>query len=533
VGAIIRSLQDLPRKTGFQPVTGAVLLLFALIFVGGFLFTPSLGIDDDWGMEGGLAKTWVQQGRVTNALIELVFPQPVSPLFPYTLLAFSFVAAYAFIIGFHGMKHSWKTSLAFLVFVGFPTNWLIQEFVINIPGIAFALSATTLAAFLSRIHHQSSKATLLQAIHLPSVLLLVVAIGSYQSMVVLYLSLCLGYCVYPAEEDRTASPMTLAKKYVPGFLLSAVSATLLYKVIAQLLLVISGWPEHQIGQYFRSPYFMLRTQPIDYLWGNIKQVFQTYTLPSHYFGGSLFMLPIVFALALIVYFAYPRCSVNPSAAAAAKHYEGGIDNARKRGMGAAVMITLLLASPFLMNIVSAPNRLPMRTLVALPYVAWLFTAILLHQSSKQGRWKLNIISPLLVILLVVQLLKVNSSYFGARYFSQRADYLVASSIVSYTTSHPEIRSSPLVRLATHGSLKREVPFSTGGYSTAPESFFGWDQGSTERMLGYMQMLGISGYQKADNQTLSKLRPAFEQMQPWPAPTSMRVVDRVLLLKLSD
>jgi hypothetical protein len=78
-----------------------------------------------------------------------------------------------------------------------------------------------------------------------------------------------------------------------------------------------------------------------------------------------------------------------------------------------------------------------------------------------------------------------------------------------------------------------VPFSTGGYSTAPESFFGWDQGSTERMLGYMKMLGISGYRKVDSQTLSKLRPAFEQMQAWPAPTSMRVVNGILLLKLSD
>jgi hypothetical protein len=53
------------------------------------------------------------------------------------------------------------------------------------------------------------------------------------------------------------------------------------------------------------------------------------------------------------------------------------------------------------------------------------------------------------------------------------------------------------------------------------------------MLGYMKMLGISGYRKVDSQTLSKLRPAFEQMQAWPAPTSMRVVDGVLLLKLSD
>lgn len=531
---IIRRLEELPRKTGFQPVSGAILLLFALIFIGGFLFYPSIGIDDDWdwGMGWLLAKRWLQQGRITNALIELILPQPVSPLFPYALLAFSMVTSYALIIGFHGMRHSWKTHLAFLVFAGFPTNWLIQEFVIIVPGIAVGMSAAVLAAFLTRNHNLSSnQVPLPRRIHLPSVLLIVIAIGSYQSMVVLYLCLCLGYCVYPAEEERQSLPLALARKYLPGFLANAIVATIFHQVLYKSILMLSGWQAHQIQQYFRSPYFMLRTQPIAYAWGNIQQVFITYGQPGKYFGGRLFMLPVVIGIALIAYAVYNSQRIDNTPGT--EWRKTGLLRGQVESIGTTLMIAILLASPFVMNIVSQPNRLPIRSLSGLPYVAWLMTIVLLDQGVKIGRLKSRLFCPLLVILLVVQLLKVNSSYFGARYFSRRADYLVASSIVSYTTSHPAINSIPQVKMATHGSLKRVLPYSTAAYSAASGSFFGWDHGSTDRMLGYMKMLGLNSFEKVDRQTLSKLKPQFKEMKPWPASSSMQVVDGVLLLKLSE
>ena len=123
--------------------------------MGGFMFHPTLGIDDEQSLfaasDGGIP--WFSQGRFLIGLIQLMVPQPVTPLFPYLLLASSYVASYMLIIFIHGLHHNWKSGLSYLIFILFPTNWLSQEFVINVPGFALGLFFVSLASYIT--HHQT------------------------------------------------------------------------------------------------------------------------------------------------------------------------------------------------------------------------------------------------------------------------------------------------------------------------------------------------------------------------------------------
>jgi hypothetical protein len=71
------------------------------------MFHPTLGIDDEQllfaASDGG--SPWFSQGRFLIGLIQLIVPQPVTPLFPYLLLASSYVASYTLIISIHGLHH--------------------------------------------------------------------------------------------------------------------------------------------------------------------------------------------------------------------------------------------------------------------------------------------------------------------------------------------------------------------------------------------------------------------------------------------
>ena len=119
--------------------------------MGGFMFHPTLGIDDEQSLFAALDEgiPWFSQGRFQIGLIQLLILQPITPLFPYLLPASSQVASYRLILSIHGLEHNWKTGLGYLTFILSQTNWLSQEFVINVPGFALGLFFVSLACYIT------------------------------------------------------------------------------------------------------------------------------------------------------------------------------------------------------------------------------------------------------------------------------------------------------------------------------------------------------------------------------------------------
>ncbi len=270
---------------------------------------------------------------------------------------------------------------------------------------------------------------------------------------------------------------------------------------------------------------MLRTEPVNYIFGNLEQLIRTYFTPGYFYGHYLFAFPLVLigSIGLVVWMR--RGSRKEPVLEAFSIL---------RGWPAVLTLLLLLLSPLLLNVISKPYRIPMRALMALPYVAWLASIlwIELAAQAKMKRWLF--VGTLLSGLLITQCLIAISHYYGARAFNFRSDQLVASSIVStmvQQTTSPQ--RGPINRLVSHGELKRVVPYRTAWYSSAEGSFFNWDHGSDARIVAWLRAMDIEGLKPLEQENIAALAPKFGLMQVWPSPNSIRVEGNTVLVKFSD
>ena len=205
--ALTYHLRDLLRVSRTTPEGTLTLFVLAVVSMGGFMFHPTLGIDDEEillaASDGGIS--WFSQGRFLIGMVQLLIPQAVTPLFPYLLLATAYVASYTLILSIHGLHHNWKSGLSYLSFILFPTNWLSQEFMINVPGFALGLFFVCLAASITR---QQTTDPLLPrsgfSVSPWAICMLVLAIGGSQSLITLYLAIGAGSLLFQLSRDQNA-----------------------------------------------------------------------------------------------------------------------------------------------------------------------------------------------------------------------------------------------------------------------------------------------------------------------------------------
>jgi len=526
---IIDRLADLLRRTGLTANAALTLFVFAVLSMGGFMFFHSLSIDDEIGLFNEDPWNLAYQGRFLIAAY-YTLSGGVVPLIPHLLLAACYVASYCLILDLHGLRHSWRTHLAYLIFILFPTNWLSQEFAGVAAAFGIGMLATCLAALLTDAQLSKSVVNLplWGRLSLGSILLLVVSISGFQSLLTLYLALGAGSTLFKASSKNQpwiGKKAVSARATVLAWIVPAVAAAGVHTLLFRLLLQLHHVQPRHIGVYFRSPYFMLRTEPTTYIFGNLEQLLRTYFTPGFFYGHSLFALPLLL-LGVIGLVIWIRRSSRSQQA---------IESfSLLRGWAAVLTLLLLLLSPLLLNVISKPYRIPMRAMMALPYVAWLASILWLELAAKAKMKRWLFVGTLLSGLLITQCLIAISHYYGARAFNFRSDQLVASSIVStmvQQTASPQ--QGPINRLVSHGELKRVVPYGTAWYSSAEGSFFNWDHGSDGRIVAWLRAMGVEGLKPLEERNVASLAPKFEKMQAWPSPNSIRVEANTVLVKLSD
>lgn len=526
--SIVDRLADLPRRTGLTANAALTLFFFAVLSMGGFMFSHSLSIDEEIGLFNEDAWNLAYQGRFLIAAY-FAIGRGVIPMLPYLILAICYAASYCLILDLHGLRHSWRTHLAYLVFILFPTNWLSQEFSGVAAAFGIGMLATCLAAIQTDGQLARSGLPFWRRLSLGAILLLVVAISGFQSLLTLYLALGAGSTLFKASSSNQhligkkvgSLRFTLLAWFIP-----AVAAAGLHTLVFRLLLKLLNEQPRHIGVYFRSPYFMLRTEPANYIFGNIEQFLRTYFTPGIFYGHSLFAFPLLLfgAIGLVLWI-----RSNSRSQQAIQSFS------LLRGWPAFLTLLVLLLCPLLLNVISKPYRIPMRALMALPYVAWLASMLWLEVADKARMRRWLFAGTLLSGLLISQCLIAISHYYGARAFNFRSDQLVASTIVSAMVQpRGQTQQVPINRLLTHGALKREVPYSTAWYSVAPASFFNWDNGSNGRIVAWMRAMGVEGLKPVeDKRDATSLAPAFKTMQAWPSPNSIRIEGDTVLVKLSN
>jgi len=509
--------------------------VLAVVSMGGFLFSHTLSIDDELTLfapaDGWLG--WFSQGRFLIGVMQLLVPQPVTPLFPYLLLACSYVVSYTLILAIHRLRHSWRTHLGFLLFILFPTNWLSQEFAINVPGFALGLLAVCLAAWITQTRNTDSTGWRLGSGAAAVIALLIAAIGGFQSLITLYLAIGSGSLLFDLIGQYRVPPkhsgvQAVARSLLPWFANAAV-AVLLHTVLFKLYLNLSGSAVHQIDRYFRSPYFMLRTEPIAYLSGNLHQFLQTYLSPGVFYGNSLWGFS-----ALLLGFPLIVLLGRPSAPSDQPPANGGLLRASEPALLTLVALGLLVVLlPLSLNIISKPYRIPMRALMALPYVAWLASMLWLQSKGLARERARLLIGGTLSVILVAQCLICSSHYYAARSFNFRNDQLLAATLASAISQAPAEGNPGVSRFLSQGALKRKVPYNVAMYSTAGSSFFNWDNGNNGRMVAWLKAMGIQSLEPVDAEQAADFSADLARMRPWPSPGSIRVKGDTLLLKLDE
>jgi hypothetical protein len=435
------------------------------------------------------------------------------PFIAYASLAVAYVASYALILDLHHLRHSWRTTLAFFIFIAFPTNWLLQEFPVTAFSLSFGLVLAPLAAIETLRIHQGPSAGRTPRLPLSPlvIVLLLVLIGFFQSFLLLYLSIgiaCILLNGQPFQQDSLSRI-----KALPWFFGYGLIAILLHRWLSKVLLEIQGLQPAHLDQYTRNTLGMLRFKPWDYLTGHGIQIARSYLQPSYSYGADLWALPLLIIGSLLTY-----VLVKKRTEALFPFAQGGL-------------LLLLLVSPFLFNVLSTPNRLPLRIYVSFPYVVWVF-AMLLLLHARSLRPAVVMASAAVTGLLAFQCLNVTSEYFFARDYNSRADLVTASALASTMLNRPEFNGRGPLKLVVHGELKRPLLSRTAWYSTANGSFFNWDGGNTARIVAYLKTLGLANIDVSDPATRLLFEDQFKTMRPWPDPQSLRLQGDVLLLKLS-
>lgn len=516
----IATLLRLPLLTGLTPLIALTQFTFACIAMGGFMFNQTLTIDEELGL---FTTTNISsQGRFTLEVIrQVLHPPGILPLAPYLILAAAYIFAYNIILYLHGLRHGWKSQIGFLIFILFPTNWLIQEWASLSAALGVGLICSCLAAFLTMDLKRFSRSGVHRAaLSVLIVALLVLSISTFQSQITLYLALGVGVTLFagaPALDNRARQTL----RGLGSWLIHAMAALLAYVLTTKLYLLITNQNLQHINTYFRNPYFMLRTEPLKFIGGNLEQFLRTYLSPGWFYGNPLWALTAITVGSIAIYMHATRLSQKQGKADAF---------ALRRGWEAWASWLLLLATPLLLNLVSTPNRIPMRALFALPYVAWLMTMVWLELAARFRRVRLLQIGSVLACVLVLQSLIAISHYYAARAFSQRSDQLVASTIAAAMASQPS-QAKPITQLLTKGALVRMNPYQTAWYSTAGASFFDWDQGSSIRIAAWLRAMGLPELTPVGKENSSPYDAKFGAMKAWPQPGSIQVVDQTLLVKL--
>ncbi|MEA5414628.1 glucosyltransferase domain-containing protein [Synechococcus sp. BA-132 BA5] len=514
--SLLGSIQRIPRKAGLSSGTIGVLLGITILCLGGFLFSYTASIDDELTLinRNQSILFHFQIGRFMLGLLRLGAWQSTHPFIAYASLAVAYVTSYALLLGIHNLRHSWTTTLSFVIFIGFPTNWLLQEFPVTAFSLAFGLVLAPLAAIETlRVHAGDSGGRAYNwRLSLITVALLVVMIGFFQSFVLLYLSIGVG-CVL-LDGDAAREETSLRLRALPYFVGYGVIATLLHRLLFKLSLLIQNLEPTHLDQYTRNTLGLLRFKPLDYLSGHAVQIIRSYAHPGYSYGPDLWALPILIAGSILTYGFATRRSQHLSP------------------LTQAGLVGLLLLSPFLLNLLSTPNRLPLRSYVSFPYVIWVFSMLWLFHARRLRRGAV-LAAALGTGLLSFQCLNVISEYSFARNYHSRADFITASSIASAMLNRPEFSGQGPLKLVVQGELERPLLSRSAWYSSANGSFFNWDGGSPGRIVAYLRTLGIANLRVGDAATRARVNSQFRTMRSWPDPQSLRLRGDVLLLKLSD
>ncbi|MDX9839271.1 MAG: glucosyltransferase domain-containing protein [Azoarcus sp.] len=194
--------------------------------------------------------------------------------------------------------------------------------------------------------------------------------------------------------------------------------------------------------------------------------------------------------------------------------------------GIAAFITF---SPFVMHLFS--GGMPLRTLVAVPAVVWLFA---LFGLTCGRRW-IEGATVLALTFSLFGLLHSSSMMQAADTYRQINDRTLAADIYRRIAEvNPDFDREQQYVVDIHGAKSFDSMYPRVWSSTWGYSFFEWDGGNPYfRMLPHMRALGYANLTLAAPEQRQENLAHFKGMPTWPAVGSVQLVNGVTLIKLGN
>lgn len=497
----------------FRPELAVLMTLFLLLYFFK-LANYSLQIDDEVAALRTSSEIWLTQGRWGAYLFETwILPNPAIPFLATFLFGLFISIGYLVLLDAHGVKHPGMLHYAtFPIFVAFPTWIYLVAFAANSGAAGLGTMFSCFAAlaysrFIATRHADGSPVS--WALLGCAVLAIALATGMYQTFI--FVAAVLGLGVLLAVSLRNHLPCRALIVDALFLLAILLAGVVLYRLINELFMRLHGvvLDSGYLGRFLNIHLFL--NDPLAMLNAAFDAMRKTYFGDINYYGvrASGFPALITFgAIAMVIV----RAPISRS----------------QRTFNIALGCVLLVA-PFVMHALS--GRMPVRSVVAAPFVFWLFTMIGLTCGR---RWLEFLTSAALVLSLYGIFHAANTMQAVDTYVRAHDRHLAADLYRRIAEVNPEFDTAKPIVIDIHGAKHFSASLPRTFSSTWGFSFFEWDGGNPYyRMLPYMHLQGYTNLRLATNAQREGNLQHFRDMPSWPAAGSVRIVDGVTLIKLGN
>jgi Glucosyl transferase GtrII len=504
---------SLPSVSRLLRADVLVLLLIFVVFHYFKLSSFSLAIDDEYEALRPTHYNWIVTGRWAAYLfLRLLAPQPIVPFFPAFLFGLGLALSYPLLLSCFRVKRLQPVHyLTFPLYAGFPT-W---AFLTSLTTASCWAGAGQLAVVLALHRYRrtldaldsgpSRNRAALAINALLCIVALAVAIGFYQVFVVAFVALGLGTLLVDLPDSTRPFWSTLKR----ALWLAA-------------LTVLGGALYSMIDAAFRHSFGLLETSylggflhlralidaPLSVIKQTVRSIVDVYAGLAPVYGVNSVTFPFIILSGLV-----------------AVLFWGG--QSAGNGMLRFALAVGILCMPFLLHLLNG-GAMPLRTLVAIPSVFWLFAMF-----GLTSRVRVVAMTALLATVLgLVQILYASNLYYAAGYFTRIHDQELAAAVYARIVElQPDFNSGKIYKVDFFGPHTFQTVYPRPLSSTLSFSFFEWDGGNEERILDYMRLIGYTNLRMASPEQRRQDLAEFDRMPAWPSRDSVRIVGDVTLVKL--
>lgn len=479
------------------------LFMLGLLFWWSSFSYLGLSIDQEYAILREDQRIWLSQGRwFVYLFTQYVYPQPVLMYFPHLMYVLCMVLSYILILRAFAVSftHRWLALLAFPAFMAHPVWYFIAEFAANLVPTALGMVAIAIAVWLFTRPQNWKNITL-------QLLLLCVALGSYQSLIFLAYVLYAGRLLQQYSTKNTAPSL----KPILSMALIFAGSLLLNAFLLKLLYALFQTPPSYVGEHIYLKLWL--EQPLNTLFFYTKNLLLYYGGSSEFYQSQFFASGLVLVWAVVLFFWQTRTK----------------PGSLRLLLG--LLVLSLFIVPLIPQILLPYLLVAGRTLLGIAMVLWLASLyVMLHLRNSRYQW----LAIAVVLLMQLQMLHLHARYDSAKQLLFQHDAQVALQLYERILQLiPDYNPQASYPLLVHGGIDYTPVYGEMNTSLVNGSFFQWDNGNPRRVADYMRTQNYHGLKALGQADLEKQLPVFATMPVWPQQGAVIYHNGIIMVKFND